>query len=74
MQAPWTEIGRIQGDVCSIRNEMRNKPDSHEVTSLSRRMDSMEHSIRDIRSILDELISWKRDEIDRKQRGAENNP
>jgi hypothetical protein len=57
MQAPWTEIGRLQSDVSDIRNELRRKAESHEIHSLSRRLDALERTIGEISSRIDGICS-----------------
>jgi chromosome segregation ATPase len=55
MQPPWTEIGRLQGEIRTIEREMHNKAESHEFHSLRSRMDRLEHSVREIGAALDGL-------------------
>lgn len=57
LSAPWTEIGRLQQEVTTLQNEMRNKSDSHEIHSINRRLDSLEHTCREIWSKVDDLSS-----------------
>ena len=53
MQAPWTEIGSLQSDIRSLESELRNKGETHEIHTLSSRMDSMEHSLGELSSLFD---------------------
>jgi len=52
-QAPWTDIGSLQSDISNIQSELRNKGEAHEMHTLSSRMDSMEHSLRELSSLFD---------------------
>lgn len=49
-QAPWSEIGRIQSDVQQIRNDIRGKVDDYKIHEISRRLDSLECSLREVGS------------------------
>lgn len=55
--APWTEIGRCQADIQSIKSELHRKADSYEIHEINRRLDRLEHSVREISSALDGLLS-----------------
>ena len=50
--APWTEIGRCQQDIGSIKNELHRKVDSHEIYEINRRLDNLEHTMREICSTI----------------------
>ena len=54
-QAPWTEIGRLQSDVSDIKRQLNNKADSNEMHEISRKLDSLERSLRQVSSDTDEL-------------------
>lgn len=54
--APWTEIGRCQQDIQSIKNKLHRKADDHEIHSINRRLDSVEHTLREISSTLDGIL------------------
>lgn len=53
MNAPWTEIGRLQQDVQSLENKLNGKADSYEISSLRSNVDHLEHTMREISSALD---------------------
>ena len=55
IQAPWTEIGRLQSDVSDIKRQLNGKVESHEIHSLKSNVDSMERSLREISSNFDAL-------------------
>ena len=57
LSAPWTEIGRCQTDISRLEAEVRRKADDHEIHALSRRVDSMEHTVRELSSTLDGIQS-----------------
>lgn len=57
MQAPWTEIGRLESEVRDIKSSMWKYAESHKVDEVNRRVGSMEHSLREISSKVDELQS-----------------
>ena len=54
--APWTEIGRCQQDIHSIKSELHRKVDEHEISSINRRLDSLEHTVREISTSVDGII------------------
>ena len=54
--APWTEISRCQQDISSIKSELHRKADDHEIHSINRRLDSLEHSLREIGTALDGFL------------------
>lgn len=56
-QAPWTEVGSLQQDICSLRNQMRNKVDDYKITEVSRRLDSLERSLRELSTNVDRLLA-----------------
>jgi hypothetical protein len=55
-QPPWSDVGRLQQDVDSMRSSLLHKADSAEVSTVSRNVDSLEHSLREIRADLDGLL------------------
>lgn len=55
MNAPWTDVGRLQSDISNIESQLRGKADSHEVHSLHSKLGSVEHTNQELRSDLDEL-------------------
>ena len=54
-QAPWTEIGRLQSDVSDIKRQLNNKVDNHEIHTLRNNVDSLERSMWELSSSVDEL-------------------
>jgi len=52
-RAPWTDTGRLQNEIQSIRNDLRNKAENHELSSINCRLDSLEHTVRELGSTLD---------------------
>jgi archaellum component FlaC len=57
LQAPWTDIGRIQSEISSIENQIRGKADNHEIHSIHSRLDNLERECREIRSLFDGIRS-----------------
>jgi DNA repair ATPase RecN len=55
--APWTEIGSLQHEVREIRNQLHQKANSYEISEIDRRLDSMEHTCRSLRSEIDGILS-----------------
>jgi hypothetical protein len=53
MQAPWTEIGRLQSDVSQIKNQLHQMAQSHEVHQITRNVDSLECTVQEISSASD---------------------
>ena len=47
-QAPWTEIGAIQQEIRSLRDDISRKADRYELDEVCRRLDSMECSLWEI--------------------------
>lgn len=54
--APWTEIGRLQSDIQTIRQELYQYAKSYQIDEISRRLDSLEHSLREIGSKTDDFL------------------
>jgi predicted nucleic acid-binding Zn-ribbon protein len=50
MQAPWTEIGRLQSDIQDLKSQINNTVRPYELASLRSTMDSLEHSLREVSS------------------------
>lgn len=87
--APWTSLGRLESDIQSLQQELRrkaesyeihnleskiqHKADNHETYMLSSRLDTLEHTCREIRTDIDGLLvrlqalEEKNAEIDRLQ-------
>ena len=53
--APWTDTGRLQGDVDRINSELHRKADSYEVSSLNSKLDSVERTCGELRTEIDEF-------------------
>ena len=54
---PWTEIGALQQEVSTLRSDLHRKAESHEISEINRRLDSFEHSLREISATLDGILS-----------------
>ena len=50
MQAPWTEIGRLDSDVRDIKSQLNQMAQSHEVHQMRSNVDSLENTVREISS------------------------
>ena len=57
LQAPWTEVGRLQSDISEIKSALGRKVEQHELSAIHRRLDSLESSIGAISTALDGLRS-----------------
>lgn len=55
MREPWSDIGTLQRDVSRIKQDLHNKADNHEVLEIKRKVDSMERTMREISTNVDEL-------------------
>jgi len=55
LQPPWTDIGRLQGEISDIQRQVREKTDSHEVHNINSRLNSLESTITNIRSQISDL-------------------
>ena len=53
LHAPWTDVGSLQSDISSLRDELRRKANDYDVSSLVRRVDSLEHTVRELGSTVD---------------------
>ena len=54
---PWTDSGMIQSEVSSLKDEVRRKADDWKISEINRRVDSLEYTNREIRTLCDELLS-----------------
>lgn len=54
-RAPWTDTGRLQGDISRLESEMRSKAESYAVDSLRSTVDRMECALREARTETDVL-------------------
>ncbi len=54
---PWTEIGRIQTEVDSLKSELRGKVDNHELHSTKSTLARLEHSLGAIHTEVDGLCA-----------------
>lgn len=50
-RAPWTDVGRLQSEVQSIKNDLRNKADNYEISSMKSRISDIERSMRDLNNL-----------------------
>jgi peptidoglycan hydrolase CwlO-like protein len=53
--APWSDIGRIQQELNQVKNDLRNKPNSYEISSINSKLDSLERAMRELGSTLTEI-------------------
>ena len=53
--APWTDTGRLQGDIDRVNSELHRKADSHEVSLLHIDVAGLERTVGQLSSDLDEL-------------------
>lgn len=56
-QPPWSDIGQVQRDIDQLRRELHDKANDYEVREILRRVDSLEHSLRQIISDVDGVCS-----------------
>ena len=54
-QAPWTGIGSVQVEVESIKSELLRKANTYEVSTLSSRLDRVEHLVSDVSAEVNRL-------------------
>ncbi len=57
MQAPWTEIGRLESEVRDIKSSMWKYAESYKVDEVNSRLDRVECTMWEISSKVDELQS-----------------
>ena len=55
MQAPWTEIGRLESDVREIKNKLASTVERHQVEQINRNVTILESNTRKISSLCAEL-------------------
>jgi uncharacterized protein YhaN len=55
MQAPWTEIGRIESDVRDLKNQISQMVKSYEWQQVRSDVDSLERTLREVSSEFTEL-------------------
>lgn len=53
--APWSDVGRLQGDIDRLGHEVHRKADAHELHQTNRNVDSLERECRELRSEVDGL-------------------
>lgn len=53
--APWSDTGRLQGDIDRVASDVRGKVDRHELDQTKRDVDSVERELREVRSEVDGL-------------------
>lgn len=56
-EAPWTQMGALQQEINSFKYELERKVENHEIHSINSRLDSMEHTLREISAILNEFTA-----------------
>ncbi|KKN78320.1 hypothetical protein LCGC14_0351790 [marine sediment metagenome] len=49
---PCTDSGQLQSEISEIRRKVDGKADSHEISSLRGKLDSLEHSVREISTLV----------------------
>ena len=54
-QPPWTDVGHLQSELGDLKQKILGKADLHEIRSLFTLLHTLEHSVREISSALDEL-------------------
>ena len=54
---PCSDTGRLQSDINRIENQLRNKADSYNIQTLSKKIDLLVQAIRDVDSVCDTLLS-----------------
>ncbi len=55
MQAPWTEIGRLESDVRDIKSQLSQFSKSYELQQVDSNVGGLEHTVREISSSFDGL-------------------
>lgn len=56
MNAPWTDIGRVEGEIQSIHNDLHRKAESYEITTINGKLDSLERTVREISTTVDGIF------------------
>ncbi|MDD5353433.1 MAG: hypothetical protein PHS93_09755 [Candidatus Omnitrophica bacterium] len=52
-EAPWTQLGELQQEILNLKNNLHEKANNYEIHSTNSRLDSLEHSLREISAALD---------------------
>ena len=55
--APWSDTGRLQGDIDRLSSQVNQKAGSYEVSSLNSKVDGLELTVGELSSSLDGLRS-----------------
>ena len=55
MQAPWTDIGRLESDVREIKSQTSQMAKAYEVSQISRNVDSLKCELQTLSTVLDGL-------------------
>ena len=53
MNAPWTDLGRVESDIRDVKSQLSSFAKSYEFHEISRRVDTLECSVREIGTSLD---------------------
>ena len=68
MQAPWTEIGRLESDVREIKSKLDRTVERHQLEQVNSNVVSLESTVRELRSTCDGLryeLETLREEVTR---------
>lgn len=55
--APWSDTGRLQGDIDRLNSELHRKANEYEVSTLRSTVGSLEYSVRELSATCDVLRS-----------------
>ncbi len=72
MNAPWTDIGRVESDVSDIRNQLRDKVDRYELSSIGNDVSRAEQGISGLRSDMEAQLSELRDRVFTLEQGGQD--
>ena len=57
LQAPWTDIGRLQQDISDLQRRLGNKVESYEVGNINRKLHDLANTVAHIQSQVNEILN-----------------
>jgi len=57
LQAPWTDIGRLQQDISDLQRRLGNKVESYEVGNINRKLHDLANTVAHIQSQVNEMLN-----------------
>lgn len=68
LYSPFTEAGQLQQEISNLRHEVQQKANRYDlpnydnqINQINNRLDSLEYSIGELRTSIDEILRWKQE-------------